>query len=198
MSHKRVAIKYPYISSIQYYALQKLEKEQAEVREVWQRVIDHRAHERGKLKDRAVRRMALQAKAGQCVHVGSEHEVRPLPSSLLPSAPLSPFPPGPLSPRSPALSPSRSVQRSEHQSRFLTKGGAMTGIHAGSVHARNEARGEALDRLLDRNISSGWVSDAQSTRQPCQTFRQSPSILRVPLNFQRTSKEKVERGSRED
>jgi hypothetical protein len=55
----------------QYYALQKLEKEQAVVQEVWKRVINHREHERGKLRERAVRRMALQAKAGQRVHIGN-------------------------------------------------------------------------------------------------------------------------------
>ena len=58
-------------SGFQYYALQKLEKEQAVVQEVWKRVVDHREHERGKLRERAVRRMALQAKAGQRVHIGN-------------------------------------------------------------------------------------------------------------------------------
>ena len=41
------------------------------VQEVWKRVVDHREHERGKLRERAVRRMALQAKAGQRVHIGN-------------------------------------------------------------------------------------------------------------------------------
>eukprot|EP00802_Teleaulax_amphioxeia_P006486 Tamp_06490.p1 GENE.Tamp_06490~~Tamp_06490.p1 ORF type:complete len:550 (+),score=93.74 Tamp_06490:31-1650(+) len=58
----------------EYYALQKLEKEQAQVEEVWNRVMDHREHERAKLRERAMRRMALQAKAGQRVHIGSEQE----------------------------------------------------------------------------------------------------------------------------
>jgi len=52
---------------LQYYALQKLDQEQKEVESVWQRVSEHREHERGKLQERAMRRMALQAKAGQVI-----------------------------------------------------------------------------------------------------------------------------------
>lgn len=33
----------------EYHALKKLEAEQEEVRRTWQRVVDHREHERGKL-----------------------------------------------------------------------------------------------------------------------------------------------------
>ena len=58
----------------EYQALQKLSKEQEEVREVWQRVADHREHERVKLRERAMRRKALQAKAGQRVQVATEEE----------------------------------------------------------------------------------------------------------------------------
>jgi hypothetical protein len=43
------------------------------VRKVLQRVLDHREHERGKLKERTLRRMALQEKAG--IVMSSEQEV---------------------------------------------------------------------------------------------------------------------------
>ena len=55
----------------EYYALEKIKKEKEEVAKVWQRVADHREHELDKLRERALRRMALQAKAGQSVNLGT-------------------------------------------------------------------------------------------------------------------------------